>query len=449
MALYFAYGLDADPKNLPPTLANPVPVGIGCLDGFMLAFRAIPGGDGGGVADIVPAPDGEMWGVLYELASVEQEKILDAARGLSAIPQTTMRETVRLRVERAANGAPAEVRTGRSISAFTYRIADRGAAFTAPSGQYLKDLVAAAIGQDLPAAQFLAIAGWEPTVPGHAIRDIEPHAQDTSGAEILSVYIKVPPRYAVYRIPERVAIQYADNPAEADYQRRSLAVLNPVRSQINALLESPGSWLDREATTKRVMEQYNPRVAAALIMALEGDVNSAKSTLEDMRDEIKAWRMTNGRFWYLVFSFATAAVGLAAVGLVGYWFGAWVPLVHPRLRTAVTLAGLAGTVGALFSIALALRDRSVLSDFNKANNFMDSALRIFVGSIAGPVLILFLQVGLLQTSGGGPLAAPAVLCFGFVAGFLERLVPDLLKKTAEKEFGAPSSNGAAPAGAAK
>lgn len=125
-----------------------------------------------------------------------------------------------------------------------------------------------------------------------------------------------------------------------------------------------------------------------------------------------------------------------------------------EFATAIDLwrAAAAGAVGAFFSISLGIRSRTVLPDLLRTSNLMDALLRVTIGFIAGAVLMALLKARLVNFHfGDASLAdadALAVVIIGFVAGFSERMVPDLLEKANANTAPALPALGGNPAAAA-
>jgi hypothetical protein len=272
---------------------------------------------------------------------------------------------------------------------------------------------------------------------------------DSVGASIVSVYAKQPPLYAVYRTKERVAIQYADEESTAKAQRGALAKLNAVRGEINGLIDSwrSSSKARRESDAKR----FDRRVADALIVALEGDADNAATLLDTVKIDIVDTRTSWARFQYLIVASVTAACGVALLaGLSSGWFNTHLYQI-PGGALDMLPAAAAGTIGGFFSIAIALRSRTVLTDLHFRDNAADAALRVVIGLIAAALLICLVKTKAASIAVGDT-GSPGYdtlnpLIVGFLAGFSERLIPDLLAETAI-EIPSNPTPGRLPAGAA-
>src|SRR6266446_8586285 len=140
-------------------------------------------------------------------------------------------------------------------------------------------------------------------------------------------------------------------------------------------------------------------------------------------------RAARGRFQYLKWSYGSAAV------LIGLLFVASRFYPFQEASSNLWLAAKAGLIGAAFSIALAIRGRTVALDTDLLDNVTDGTLRLLIGIISAGVLLLLLACGILPSLKIGDadfsastLTWQMVLVIGFVGGFMERLVPDLLEK---------------------
>lgn len=92
----------------------------------------------------------------------------------------------------------------------------------------------------------------------------------------------------------------------------------------------------------------------------------------------------------------------------------------------------AGAVGAFFSIALAIKGRTVLPDLLRTANMMDAVLRISIGAIGGAVLIALVVSDVVVFGLVDDTHRLFPLIAGFFAGFSERLVPDLLARASQR-----------------
>jgi hypothetical protein len=314
------------------------------------------------------------------------------------------------------------------------------------------------------------------------VSDVKVCARDNTQMEILEIYALKPPEYAVYRTATRVTIKFADDNHGDDSkekgQRAAIAKLNPLRSDISGLIDgwrlqescrkgtqdcgcsdrSPKvqyvrpaclpQWLewaddclwkrrkDRLATKAR---RYDRSVADGLVLALEGDFDTAAAQLQSTKDAIVAERTSRARFEYLL------SASVACFVIIGASWMLWnLPIwIDPKYIYGFTsflmLAASAGSVGAFFSVAIAIRSRTVLTDLQQRDNTLDAYLRIAIGAIGAAFFIAALRekvavltFGTLSTTLISSKSPDwlAILVAAFAAGFSERLVPDLLDKAA-------------------
>jgi hypothetical protein len=147
--------------------------------------------------------------------------------------------------------------------------------------------------------------------------------------------------------------------------------------------------------------------------------------------------VSEGRTHYLTYAGGVVilAVALLCAAAAALWF-IWHTTpdqVASGLHYLMMATG-SGAMGAMLSTAIALRARTVATDVDLKSNAVDSAVRIMIGVISAAALYLILDSNLLDdVKVGATTLKPELdwklaLLVGFAAGFLERLLPDLLEK---------------------
>ena len=106
---------------------------------------------------------------------------------------------------------------------------------------------------------------------------------------------------------------------------------------------------------------------------------------------VLAKRAARGRFQYLKWSYGAAAL------LIGLLFLASRLYPFQEASSDLWLAGKAGLIGAAFSIALAIRGRTVALDTDLLDNVTDGTLRLVIGIISAGVILLLFASGILPS----------------------------------------------------
>lgn len=109
---YFAYGSNMASSQMAERCPGAVCLGAARLPGYRLAFDAWSNRRGGLVADVLPAPDSEVWGVLWEVTD-EHAEALDRYEGVA-------------RGQYRREGVRVESATGETVAAFAYVICNPG-----------------------------------------------------------------------------------------------------------------------------------------------------------------------------------------------------------------------------------------------------------------------------------------------------------------------------------
>jgi hypothetical protein len=257
----------------------------------------------------------------------------------------------------------------------------------------------------------------------HTVADIVARARDGGGEKIEFVYFKRAD-YAIYRrgTPPHVVVAYSDVAATADQQVAAISPLLPLRDRLVRLMED---------LPPNAQEHYRTQIADALRLGLERQLEPAKALFAEAIDGALAAQGRRGRLVYLQWT-ALALVPALILILSGGLYVESRAGVHLLLMAAG-----AGALGAVLSIAIGIRARTVAIEGDWRSNAVDAAVRVGIGMISAAVLYLLLNSGLVAKINAGDVALTGdkmtwqiALVIGFAAGFLERLVPDLLEKSA-------------------
>lgn len=321
-----------------------------------------------------------------------------------------------------------------------------------------------------------------------SVKDIWIGAIDSRGQKITYIYSKVARKFAIYRAGGRVWIQYADEDQKTadgadlgEEQRKALAPLRVIRGQIEGFvrkLEEALRPIDGDDSAE--IDFYGNRVADALFNALQGNATAADEELRLVRSELLDRLRSLARVQFAqatlvatiltllaltLFVFLVARIEYSVRELYGVMDADGKPLTLTATDTLTFMrqnhiwaAGLFGSLGAWFSIALWLRKSDLQMSTNRLDNLVDPALRIMIAIISAGVLFTMVQLGMFsimigeQAINWGPDKGDngwrhihVAIILAFIAGFSERLVGNLLDSEVGKV--SPTTTGAIGANA--
>jgi len=137
--IYFAYGSNMDETRMRKRCPSAQFMSTARLPGFCLAFTRYSMNNRCGAADVIPEPDGAVWGVVYQIKD-EDRAALDKAEGVAV---------------HAYKPIPVEVfpegENARPIKALTYVVVKKEEPHPKPSAEYKAMLVNGAKAWKLPA----------------------------------------------------------------------------------------------------------------------------------------------------------------------------------------------------------------------------------------------------------------------------------------------------------
>ena len=181
---------------------------------------------------------------------------------------------------------------------------------------------------------------------------------------------------------------------------------------------------------------YDHEIAQAIVQALQQRCDAARQIL-DLGLVMAADRLKDeNRVRYLSACFGVALM-ICAIGGLLCWMSPQVGAVGNAAQPYL-LASVFGAIGAAFSIGVRVRSFEFAPCRYSPMNYVMGGLRVTMGVIAGGVLLLLVTAKLIPvfvdglndlvgSLSGQPSAWTKVAAIGFLAGFAERLVPNLMR----------------------
>jgi hypothetical protein len=275
--------------------------------------------------------------------------------------------------------------------------------------------------------QFIASENTEPL----SLRELAVGKKDDMGHHIEDVLWKGGD-YAIYRTGKGVQVQFSDKEDVAHLQRQRYAGLCPELCELRYLANQiQTSDFGSKKPGRPTLYDHNIAQAIMLVMEEKG-VLGRQIARQALDMAVKRATADNTLMYASYCLFAWVVFVL----LGGFTYSSLVWLANhywPDLKPLepYALAGTLGATGAMFSIATRLQNLELKPCNRSTLNKFVGGSRILIGSIAGMLVVLLAPDALTdeikhlihQLNTVGTMAA----ALGFVGGFSERLVPNLLR----------------------
>jgi hypothetical protein len=193
---------------------------------------------------------------------------------------------------------------------------------------------------------------------------------------------------------------------------------------------------------------YDNNMAQALMLMMEGDKDSAKDIAHQTL-AMAVRRVTADNTIRYVRTCLLWAGALIVIGVMAFWAVNHIGHAGATALRPYLVGGMFGAAGAVFSIVTRLEAFELKPCDESRMNYWMSAVRVLMGCMSAIALLLFADTLLGDMLGkligsGKHLTDPigtdakdvvlwqAVALLGFVAGFAERLIPNIVRQTADK-----------------
>lgn len=284
------------------------------------------------------------------------------------------------------------------------------------------------------------------------LRDLSVGKPDSIGATVRDILFRGS-TYAIYRSDRGVYVHFSDDEDVEQAQRQAYTLLAGQICELRYLsCEMSASVLNRIPLLSRFVRRrdslYEHNMAQALMLLMESSAqrtakkDDAATATEKRAKEIadRALDMAVRRVTIdNTIRYVTTCVIFGVV-----WVAALLPFCFPAVtdyRGRLILASIMGTVGAVFSVIVRAQAFELKPCDDSRLNKLMGTIRVGMGGIAGPTLLLLFATVFAETQLGhnynstANLASeivPIVAIIGLVGGFAERLVPNLVRSTIDK-----------------
>jgi hypothetical protein len=278
--------------------------------------------------------------------------------------------------------------------------------------------------------------------------DLQKDGQDNLGNTVKEILWRQT-NYAIYRSDKGVYVHFSDSKEEEKDQRKRFTEICPELCELRYLTaQMKGSNWRPSFFGSRKHTLYDNNMAQALMLMMEGDKDSAKDIAHQTL-AMAVRRVTADNTIRYVRTCLLWAGALIVIGVMAFWAVNHIGHAGATALRPYLVGGMVGAAGAVFSIVTRLEAFELKPCDESRMNYWMSAVRVLMGCMSAIALLLFADTLLGDMLGkligsGKHLTDPigtdakdvvlwqAVAMLGFVAGFAERLIPNIVRQTADK-----------------
>lgn len=263
----------------------------------------------------------------------------------------------------------------------------------------------------------------------YPLKDLTVGKPDKRGMEVLGILWDMP-HFKIYKTAHGINLHFSDKADEADAQKTNYLKLGQNLARVNHLIHLLQNdlvlALFRDPTRSSI-KYYEREIARCIALALDGKLELAQKALDALTTRISKHIVNKKRIRYFA-----GCLALAVIIISGSYLYLKEPLsLHLQW---ITLAAAMGSIGALMSTAVGLRQLIIEAEGSGLLTVVYSFQRVLVGVLGAVIFYIALRTGAvlpIEGFSGDNDRANNIYQISFLsifAGFSERLVPNFLER---------------------
>ncbi len=273
-------------------------------------------------------------------------------------------------------------------------------------------------------------------VPARHVGDYRVGGVDKRGRKVIDILWSTKD-FVIFRHARGISPHFSDDDDTSREQAGRYMRLGPDLSRINALLPQAEEGNQESSSATRSWSFFHTpndflyrETARAIANALTGDHQRAIEVLAFVEARLIARRRAQGQFQYLLACMGT----LAVIALVAFVFEFFLPLPPTPWRDFVRVVA-CGAAGGFLSVAIGIRKLDIDPDTRWWVNCYYGVIRLTIAIVSAIVIYFLIRAKLVLQplfTGASINESFALYAFAAAAGFSETLIPNILRRTEER-----------------